>query len=497
MSNQVWMEVITMSRRWISLALSMTMALGMFAAGTSASAVNTDTETASATDEQVASGTSSPVTLTFYSYLRDDEADGKVSYDFQQRQTITANRGDIIKVKVKVKAENEPYLSSLSVRYDLKAADAIDDLFSANGAMDQNDYTLIGSAIPKREDSLLIPYDDGTYSTGCVKFNDIMQAKIDKYSSKKMLYDFGAFTYNDEDTLSDTFAFIPGSTYAYNTTEFTGMRNSMKLDTAKGGDEYCTLSFKVSEDTTLGDEQTVVIYNPEFTGDISSDTPKIDVNGMRMEISGSTSTETVTHKVNVRFDNADKVTTLTKQNNKIIMIKPKEIDGRVFSHWASDPEGKNVVCTTDVYKFLVTEDTNLYAIYVDSESDAAKEVPTLTITGHYGKVVDGVNKIYFEATRNIPEGYTLKGHGILYSNKLNLIGDDLDAGLRLNNTSIKRHKNRSKTLNSTDVLSFSVGNGVSGSIYARAYMQLVDDSTGKTVNYYSEIVSGNFRWLCM
>ncbi|MEE0930376.1 MAG: hypothetical protein UIM53_05200 [Acutalibacteraceae bacterium] len=496
MSNQVWMEVITMSRRWISLALSMTMALGMFAAGTSASAVNTDTETANATDEQVASGTSSPVTLTFYSYLRDDEADGNVSYDFQQRQVITANRGDIINVKVKVKAENEPYLSSLSVRYDLKSTDNIDDLFSETGAMDQNNYTLIGSAIPKRESSLLTPYDDGTYSTGCVKFNDVMQAKVDEYSYKKLCYDFGAFTYSADDTLSDAFAFIPGSAYAYDTTEFSSMRSSMKLDTAKGGDEYCTLTFKVSEDTSLGDEQTVVIYNPEFTGDISSDTPKIDVSGMRMEISGSTSTETAAHKVTVRFDNTEEALNYTKQHNKIIMLKPRVIEGRVFSHWATDPEGENVVCTTDVYKFLVTQDTNLYAIYADSESDAAADVPTIAITGHYGKVVNGVNKIYFESTRNIPDGYTLKGHGILYSNKLSVIGDDLETGLRLNNTNIKKYKNRSTTLNSTDVLLFSVGAGVSGSIYARGYMQLVNDSTGKTVNYYSDIVSGNFRWLC-
>ncbi len=496
MSNQVWMEVITMSRRWISLALSMTMALGMFAAGTSASAVNTDTETASATDKQVASGTSSPVTLTFYSYLSNDEADGNISYDFQQRQVITANRGDIIKVKVKVQAENEPYMSSLSVRYDLKSSDKIDDLLSENGTVGKNDYTLIGSAIPKREDSLLIPYDDGTYSTGCIKFNDILQSKIKKYSSKKMFYDFGAFTYDSSDTLSDVFAFIPCSTYAYDSTEFTNIRNSMKLDTSNGGDEYCTISFKVSEDTSLGDEQTVVIYNPEFTGDISADTTKIDVSGMRMEISGSTSTEAVTHNVNVRFDSQANFRTFTTQDNKVMMIKPKEIEGRVFSHWASDPDGEDVLCTTDVYKFRVTEDINIYAIYVDSESDATKKIPTITITGHYGKVVDGTNKIYFESTRNIPDGYTLKGHGILYSNKLSLIGDDLDAGLRLNNSNIKKFKNTSTTLNSTDILSFSVGSGVSGRIYARGYMQLVNETTGKTVNYYSDIVSGNFRWLC-
>lgn len=496
MSNQVWMEVITMSRRWISLALSMTMALGMFAAGTSASAVNTDTETASATDEQVASGTSSPVTLTFYSYLRDDEADGNISYDFQQRQVITANRGDIIKVKVKVQAENEPYLSSLSVRYDLKSSDKIDDLLSENGTVGKNDYTLIGSAIPKREKSLLIPYDDGTYSTGCIKFNDIMQSKINKYASKGLFYDFGAFTYNSSDKLSDTFAIIPGNAYTYSSTEFTNIRKSMKLDTSNGGDEYCTISFKVSEDTSLGDEQTVVIYNPEFTGDISADTTKIDVSGMKMEISGSTSTETVMHNVNVRFDSQAKFQTFTKQDNKTIMIKPKEIKGRVFSHWASDPDGEDVLCTTDVYTFRVTEDKNIYAIYVDSESNAAKDVPTITITGHYGKVVDGTNKIYFESTRNIPDGYTLKGHGILYSNKLNLIGDDIDAGLRLNNTNIKKFKNTSATLNSTDVLSFSVGSGVSSCVYARGYMQLVNKTTGKTITYYSDVVSGNFRWLC-
>ena len=55
-----------------------------------------------------------------------------------------------------------------------------------------------------------------------------------------------------------------------------------------------------------------------------------------------------------------------------------------------------------------------------------------------------VNKIYFESTRNIPDGYTLKGHGILYSNKLSVIGDDLETGLRLNNTNIKKYKNKRK-----------------------------------------------------
>lgn len=191
-----------MNRKFLSVVLSTVItATSCFSPlfSLNAGAANSNTiESQTVTTTEV-SEAADPVTLNFYSYIRDnDRTDVHLGYKMDQKTTIKANRGDDIKIKIKMKSTDEPYTSSLSLRYDLKEEDNIEQLFGVGGDMEvplgKNKAEFIGKYIPKRETSLLEYNDD-------ITFNPVIQEKIEKYwDDGDIFFDDGAFRMNDVPT---------------------------------------------------------------------------------------------------------------------------------------------------------------------------------------------------------------------------------------------------------------------------------------------------------
>ncbi|MEE0265610.1 MAG: hypothetical protein UD936_08300, partial [Acutalibacteraceae bacterium] len=281
-----------MNRKFLSVVLSTVITATscfspLFSLG--AGAVESDIAESQAITTNEVSEAADPVTLNFYSYIRDnDRTDVHLGYKMDQKTTIKANRGDDIQVKIKMKSTDEPYTSSLSLRYDLKESDNIEQLFGPGGDMEvplgKNKAEFIGKYIPKREASLLEYNED-------ITFNPVIQEKIEKYwDDGDIFFDDGAFRMNDVPTW-DAFGLVFSQFFSYESAEFKDMRERMHFTTTEGGDEYCTMSFHVSEDKSLGDEQTFVAYFPEFVRYAVSSGPHIYVDEMTMDITGSTYTE--------------------------------------------------------------------------------------------------------------------------------------------------------------------------------------------------------------
>lgn len=271
-----------MNKKIISVLLSgALLATTCMMSSARVSAVSNDEAVQSkAVTEALESNASDPVELVFYSYLMDGVSQpGHKQYVFQQKQVVKANRGDEIKLKINMKAEDDPYLSSLSIRYDLKESDDIEGLFGKNGLMETSQCNFVATHVPFRRTGLL-EYQG-------IKMNDVIQAKCDKYyDDGDIFYDWGAFSEYSLSDKFDAFSIVPAEFISDDSEEFKQMKNDMKFSSAQG-DEYCTITFKVSEDTSLGNQQTCVIYTPEFQAAMVQGTV-VQVTEMKMDITGST-----------------------------------------------------------------------------------------------------------------------------------------------------------------------------------------------------------------
>ncbi|MEE1155476.1 MAG: hypothetical protein UH241_10010 [Acutalibacteraceae bacterium] len=279
-----------MSRRFISIALSLTLMLSSICTITTGASAESlkNTVDSNATKQNVAtSNADDPVELVFYSYLMDGMSEpGHKQYVHQQKKVVKANRGDEIKLKVNMKAEDEPYLSSLSIRYDLTEEDDIEGLFSKGGLMETSQANFIASHIPCRRTGLL-EYQG-------IKMNDVIQEKCDYYYDDGDIFmDCGAFSEYSLSDKFDCFMIVPSEFIMDDSEEFAEMREKMHFTESEGGDEYCTITFKVSEDTSLGNQQTCVIYTPEFQKAIAQGNV-VQVTEMTMDVTGSTYVEAPT-----------------------------------------------------------------------------------------------------------------------------------------------------------------------------------------------------------
>ena len=272
-----------MNKKFLSVMLSsVLLATTCIMSGTGASATTLDDNAQSkANAEATVSNASDPVELVFYSYLMDGRTQpGHKQYVYQQKQVVKANRGDEIKLKINMKAEDEPYLSSLSIRYDLTEKDNIPGLFGKGGLMETSQANFIATHIPCRRTGLL------EYQS--IKMNDVIQEKCDKYYDDGDIFmDCGAFSEYSLSDKFDCFMIVPSEFIMDDSEEFAEMREKMHFSESKGGDEYCTITFKVSEDTSLGNQQTCVIYTPEFQKAIAQGNV-VQVTEMTMEVTGST-----------------------------------------------------------------------------------------------------------------------------------------------------------------------------------------------------------------
>lgn len=197
------------------------------------------------------------------------------------------------------------------------------------------------------------------------------------------------------------------------------------------------------------------------------------------------------HKVTVNYVGLNSETPEVYDNLAIGSTKTvtaKAIEGKKFSHWASDVGGTLILATSESYTVAMSKDIELYAIYVDEEETIDKK-PVMAITDTYTSVLGAKNKIAFCATRDVPEGYTVHEQGILFGKDSSFTKDSMIVG----GTNVGQYLSSSPVENKVVILNVNVGEAKDTVVYARGYLIVKNNATGNMETYYSDITSGSFN----
>ena len=302
-----------MSRRFLSIALSMILATSSFFTGAASASAADESNGSAEKDSAVASQSSKddPVTLNIYSYRLSDEGyyDRPVgSKIFSETKTdyhqVKVNRGDTIKVKVRLFAETESIVTSMRVRYDLhkdnlkwttqydgKGDEMTGSLEDFMGWYKDTKSTL--RYIPRQEGSLISTISDDVFEA--VQWNSNWQPLLDTLyydEFQNPVLDMGVCDLSTSDAALWDGLGVNWAGRSILPQDFSSDLEevfSKTTFTQESGDDLCTINFKVSDDASLGNEQSILIYQPMITEVPATQYAKIK--DVKLEVTGSTDVE--------------------------------------------------------------------------------------------------------------------------------------------------------------------------------------------------------------
>ena len=188
-------------------------------------------------------------------------------------------------------------------------------------------------------------------------------------------------------------------------------------------------------------------------------------------------TYTVTVYVDGVQDNTQTATGILAGTTKT--VKAPTVDGRVFLYW-TDADG-NILGYDPSYFMQVNKDIVVKAVYGEAAVEAK---PVIAMTNVFTTSTGGKNKISFTVTRDIPEGYTLVEHGVLY-NKLGTIDNPSEETFVLGGTGVSKYTSTATKLSGIVTLNVNMTGVEDTKVVARGYM-IVKNSEGKDEIYYSD-----------
>lgn len=183
--------------------------------------------------------------------------------------------------------------------------------------------------------------------------------------------------------------------------------------------------------------------------------------------------------------------TYTELEGNGLTVSAKRIDGKEFSHWSDRADGSTILSYSQDYFLMVGKNIDLYAIYSESE---VEKYPVVTITNCYSSTVDGVNKVSFEATRDIPDGYILIEHGIVYGIKEDFSGENGKDKLVVDGSGVAKLISKDESMKGVYIAHIKVGNSTDTIVYARGFVT-VRNEQGNIETYYTDIASGSYNSL--
>lgn len=191
----------------------------------------------------------------------------------------------------------------------------------------------------------------------------------------------------------------------------------------------------------------------------------------------TTKTYTVTVYVDGVQDDSQTATGILAGTTKT--VKAPTVDGKVFLYW-TDADG-NILGYDPSYFMQVNKDIVVKAVYGEAAVEAK---PVIAMTNVFTTSTGGKNKISFTVTRDIPEGYTLVEHGVLY-NKLGTIDNPSEETFVLGGTGVSKYTSTATKLSGIVTLNVNMTGVEDTKVVARGYM-IVKNSEGKDEIYYSD-----------
>ena len=183
-------------------------------------------------------------------------------------------------------------------------------------------------------------------------------------------------------------------------------------------------------------------------------------------------------------------------------VTAEEVEGKFFSHWRLADDENSFLSSRQSYTFRVVCDTDIEAVYVDSQEEVLDK-PAIVITS----VNAAQNRITYEVTRSVPDGYTVVSNGILYGTSKLLFADadpeTRDQLIRFTDdegsTELKEKVHMSQSGVNTNqgyyAYTLNIGDHTDLKVYLRGYM-ILKDRDGQLVTYYTEIFDKTYDQVC-
>ena len=198
----------------------------------------------------------------------------------------------------------------------------------------------------------------------------------------------------------------------------------------------------------------------------------------------TTETYTVTVYVDGVQDDSQTATGILAGTTKT--VKAPTVDGKVFLYW-TDADG-NILGYDASYFMQINKDIVVKAVYGEEAVDVK---PVIAMTNVFTTSTGGKNKISFTVTRDIPEGYTLVEHGVLY-NKDGTIENPTEDTFVLGGTYVSKYTSTATKLSGIVTVNLNMTGAENTKVVARGYM-IVKNSEGNDEIYYSEIAYASYN----
>ena len=198
----------------------------------------------------------------------------------------------------------------------------------------------------------------------------------------------------------------------------------------------------------------------------------------------------IAYTVTVEYEGVahdDDVYADVQMGSNLTVAADEYIDGCLFQYWKI---GETIVGYQPEYFLKVAGDVTLTAVY----GAASVEVLPVITMSELSQVVSGsTHKVSGSATRDIPDGYTLVEHGVLFARGYQLPdGSTLEESFVLNGAGVSKYVSNATMNRGVVKVNVKVDND-DVVVTLRGYMVLRYDKTGNEEIYYSGIVSGAFK----
>ncbi len=194
-----------------------------------------------------------------------------------------------------------------------------------------------------------------------------------------------------------------------------------------------------------------------------------------------------TYKVTVHDAKGTTVSDSLAEGSGFTVTAASPDDGSVFQYWSDKENGGSILSYDVNYFVLVSQDVDLYAVYGNAE---ISNEPIIAMTNWYTRddISTGKSYLCFEATRDVPQEYTVIQHGVLYTTN-STVGTEtelvLNGGTDVNEIRAKENTNRG-----VYTANFNMTVQLDKIIYARGYIVVQKDN--ELAVYYTPVVFGAY-----
>ena len=92
------------------------------------------------------------------------------------------------------------------------------------------------------------------------------------------------------------------------------------------------------------------------------------------------------------------------------IVNAPEVEGKVFRCWTDDTD--TILGYDNSYSMQVSKNVTMKAVYIDANTSAEAPKPVIAMTNVLK--AENSKEISFSVTRDVPDGYTVIEHGMLY-----------------------------------------------------------------------------------